>query len=226
MRRASLPLVLLAPLALAAQVRAVGEPIAGHYIRTQGQPVTGWAMPHVAEYATANRMDLEKIRKALFPRGLPAAASEKSALLSSTEHIQGDWTHISSGSVMVYELQRVEVGRSAAKGILALYNRRLPPQILERLQHAEWRLALLDSGYAVKADRPFITRVRHDDPGLWDTIYTGLEIAETGLVVRILYAHAGGGGPRDQEFTSSFSLSAGPWRLALVKCAQTIDIYQ
>ena len=225
MRFTALLLLLSAPLAVGAQVKVAGKAIAGDYVRTQGKIIDGWAMPYVEEYAAANHIDLERIRKALFPGGVPAAAESKAALLSSNEHVQGDWTYVISGSVMLYQLQCVEAGKAGATAVLVLYNRHLPPQILELYQKAEWRLALIDSAYTVKADCPFITRIRHDDPGLWDSIYTGLEFPGADLVAKISFAHSGGGGPRDQEFTFWFSLSAQPWRLTLVKSAQTADIY-
>lgn len=226
MRGTALLLVLLSPLALAGQVRAVGKPIAGEYVRTHDETVTGWAMPYVEEYAAANRIDLEKIRKQLFPAGIPAAAGQRYSLLSSNEHIRGNWTFVRSGSVVVYQLQQVEVGKTAEKAILVLYNRRLPPEVIDHYLQVEWRLALFDSQYVCSADRPFTTRIRHDEDGLWDMMYTGLETAVAGPVLKILYAHTGGGGGRDQEFTFWFSLSARPWRLALVKSAQTIDLYR
>jgi hypothetical protein len=44
-------------------------------------------------------------------------------------------------------------------------------------------------------------------------------------VIRIIYAHTGGGGGRDQEFTFRFAVEGPPPRLKLLQSSQTLDEY-
>jgi hypothetical protein len=214
----------VAPSSLA--VAARGNPVRGAYLRTHGQTVPGVAAPYAAEYAHENGIDLDFLAKALFPSGYPQPpAVAASVLISSYHYKTGDWTYFKGPAVLIYELLKIESAGTREPMLLALYSRSLPEGIIIDQFAAEWRLALLSTSCQVLADVPFTTRIRHPEKGVWDMIYTDLAIDKAAPVVRIMYAHTGGGGGRDQEYTFRFAVEGPPDRLKLIQAVQTLDEY-
>jgi hypothetical protein len=207
------------------RIAKIGNPVRGEYIRTQGQTVRGIAAPYVEEYARENGIELERLGKALFPKDFPKPPAPDSAgvPISSYQYKTGDWTYFQSSTVVLYELLKVRGVDTSAPMLLVLYSRETPDAIIIDRFTAEWRLAQLTGSYRVSSDVPFETQIKHEEKGLWDMIYTDLAIEDAAPVVRILYAHTGGGGGRDQEFTFHFVLERQPPRLKLVGAKQTLD---
>lgn len=205
----------------------IGRTLQGDYIRTHGQNVQGIAAPYVEEYAKLNEIDLDRVGHSLFPEGFPHPSAPESVtvFIGSPKHLTGDWTHITSVSILFYQLLKVRIGNSLEPKILVLYNRSTPDQVILDQFQAEWHLAILSKQYEVLADRSFETYLKHQIPGMWDMISTSLAIEESMPIVKIIYAHTGGGGGRDQEFTFWFTVKDNPVRLQLLEGKQTLDLY-
>lgn len=208
-------------------VTSAGNPVRGEYIQTQGKTVDGIAAPYVAEYARDNAIDLQRLGKALFPKGFPKSPGSAGAdvPISSYRYKTGDWTYFQSSTVLLYELLKVSLAHTSASMLLVLYSRSVPDAIVIDRFTAEWHLALVSDSYQVLSDLPFRTHIKHAEKGLWDMIYTDLAIEAAAPVVRIMYAHTGGGGGRDQEFTFHFDIEGQPPRLKFLTAKQTVDEY-
>ncbi|HLK63352.1 MAG TPA: hypothetical protein VKU19_07925 [Bryobacteraceae bacterium] len=224
-------IVLLAAGSLLAQTAlrmvVTGKPGGDGYQATHGKRVEGFAAPYVSDYAAANQIDLDQLDAALFPNGHPQTGPEAlDVILESGAHTNGNWTYYSSATVSLHQLMMVRAEASREAFLLALYNRAIPKEIIIDRFISEWRLALFSANGKLLADVPFVTRIPHHEEGMWDAISTGLEIQGGSPMVRIGYAHTGGGGPRDQEFTFRFAIERQVPRLRLVSGRQTRDDYQ
>ena len=213
-------------LSASVRVSAIGNPVDRDYLRTQGQTLQGTAAPYVEEYAKDNSIDLQRLGHVLFPKGYPPppASGAPPVLISSYEYKRGDWTYFESRTVVLYDLLEIRGDEMEEPMLLLLYSHATPDSIIIDRFEAEWRLALVNTGYQVISDVPFTTRIKHHEKGVWDMIYTGLTIENAAPVVRIMYTHTGGGGGRDQEFTFLFEIERQP-RLKLLEGKQTLDEY-
>ena len=209
------------------RVTSVGNPVRGEYIQTHGQSVEGIAAPYVAEYARDNSIDVQRLGRALFPKGFPKSSASAGAgvPISSYQHKTGDWTYFQSSTVVLYELLKIRGEDTSAPMLLVLYSRDTPNAIIIDRFTAEWHLALVSNTYRVFSDVPFQTHIKYEEKGLWDMIFTDLTIEGAAPVVRIKYAHTGGGGGREQEFTFHFGIEGQPRRLKLLEAKQTVDEY-
>ncbi len=174
----------------------------------------------LVEYAKLNGIDLERLTLRLFSKPLPAAESR--ALIVTDRFVNGDWTYVSSSWVRIHDLLRVRIDGRAA--VLVLYQRAAPGELVAALG-GRWNLALFSEQLTRLADVPFQARIPHDDPGLWDVINASLGLAGQRVAAKVGYGHAGGGGPRDQEFQATFAVRPAPGWLALTSAKQTIDRY-
>ena len=207
---------------------SIGKHISGKYKRTHGKNVDSIYAPYVEEYAEVNGININKIAVALFPKAIskPDDSKRSTIFISSYKHINrinGSWTYFKSASVMFYEILKIGFDSSLDPMIMVLYSRLIPTQIIIDKFDAKWCLAVLNEKYRVLANCPFETHIKYREEGVWDMIYTDLA-AEKGIpIVKIMYAHTGGGGSRSQEFTFWFELKDKPISLKLKEAKQTLD---
>lgn len=213
----------VAPSAPRVPLTDTGQSLAGDYVPTHGKVVDEIAAPYVTEYARVNGIEMHRIIAALFPK--PPRAGDTPISISSYRRRTGDWTFFRSASVRIYELMRLRAADSAGSLFLVLYAPSSPGDLILDRFEARWHLALFSSAYALLSNQQFVTRIRHREPGVWDMIYTDMSLSEGSPVVKILYAHTGGGGGRDQEFTARSQVVGPPFRLRKISVAQTVDEY-
>lgn len=209
-------------------ITVVGNPVRGDYIQTNGQTLSGIAAPYVAEYANENDIDLPRLSASLFPSGFPKApaSGETAVLIGSYKYRTHNWSYFQGPTVVLYDLLKIRGAGIENPMLLVLYNRVNPDAIIIDRFEADWHLALVSTTYKILSDALFNTRIKHQEKGLWDMIYTDLSVERGSPFVRIMYTHTGGGGGRDQEFTFSFVIERPPVRLKLRRAKQTLDEYQ
>lgn len=187
-------------------IRADTVPPPEAYERTHGQTFDSIVPPYVEAYAQANSIDVRRIAKTLFPDGPPSPKGPEDVrvFISSERPITGNWTYITSRTILLYELMKVRIGKALEPRLLVLYNRRTPDEVILDQFEAEWNLAVLSLDYQLLSESTFKTQMKYHEEGLWDMIYADLVIESQQPLVRIRYVHTGGGGGRDQEFTFWF----------------------
>ncbi len=196
-------------------------PLPGAYQQTHGKQVAGPFLPYVEEYARVNQIELARIGRELFPNGFSKPGEDM--LISSYRRTTSDWTYVSSGSALIYELLKVRTAGGESL-VLVLYNPAVPANVLDEHNRSTWHVALFDAHGRRIADCEFVTQIPHKETGMWDTITTDLLVEDGSPVAKIDYAHAGGGGPRDQEFAAWFEITK-PLGLRLLRSRQTGDSY-
>jgi len=179
-----------------------GRPASGAYLKTHGEVVSSAVAPYVEDYASANKIDLAAVLKALLPQ--PAQPGPEIFVISSGSYITGDWTYFISSNTRVYELLQVS---APSPCYLVLYSASSPSAA------GEWSLALLNADYRIIARTAF--RAVPADASEVDSITTRLESKQTIVEAVITYAHAGGGGSREKQFRVTIPFSAKSRRFLL-----------
>lgn len=203
------------------------RPTGSEYESTHGLEVSGPIAPYVALRAQQLGVNADRVVTTLFSGEAPRPSpDETTTFISSERYRTGNWTYVTSKSIVLYQLEAIALGAPASRHLLALYARTLPATLTHDNFDARWRLALLDHDYRVRADVEFVTSLRHRVEGMFDMIYADLDVRNRSAKVALTYAHTGGGGGREQGFAASFFVNERPPGLRFQGVAQTKDAWR
>ncbi|MBN2662618.1 MAG: hypothetical protein JXR68_03115, partial [Bacteroidales bacterium] len=176
-----------------------------NYEFSQGKEVTDFIAPYLKDLCYEENFKFDSLTILLLEDTLRTEKhfSIYPFYLSSLKYNTGMWTYYTTKTPMIYEIEKYDTGQ-----YIVLYNK-LNPSIILLSQKSEWRVALIDTNYNIVLDKSFFTSMNYKNnfAGMWDMIYTSLNVINEEIKVQITYVHTGGGGGRDQEFTAIFKLS-------------------
>lgn len=206
-------------------IRPCENPASGIFKETNGKEWNERVAPYTDDYLKQNNINTNRLINSLFHKIPVAGKKQYPIIISSYYYSSGDWRYVTSNSILIYEVKKGTTIPDSLPFLFVLYNDSLPqPAIIDNF-NIHWNCALMDTAYRVLSKFIINNKIKYKEDGLFDMVYTGAEIDSNAIIVKTMYAHTGGAGGRNQEFTSKFSILKNPFRLHHISTMQTLDEY-